>query len=75
MDEQVKEFITRCLDADPAKRPTATELLESDFLKHLDDGKGRKMEEVVTAKRTKHKELHPQTIQEEDFPDEEDTIV
>jgi len=36
------EFISRCIDKDPTKRPTATELINSEFLKNLDDEKNKK---------------------------------
>lgn len=40
-DSEVYDFIARCLNPDKTQRPTARELLESDFITTLDDEKSK----------------------------------
>lgn len=52
-DEDVLKFILSCLDKNPANRPTAAELLASEFLKNLDDHKASLS--IKTAESLDHK--------------------
>ena len=72
-DEEVQEFIAQCIDKDPNKRPSATELINSDFLTNLGDSKNKEPVQVAKAsEKKKHKS--PLNLQRKaaSLPNEED---
>ena len=77
-DEEVYNFIYKCLDPNKQKRPTARQLLESDFIQTLDDEKSKEAVPLGPATRrpnmhTKHRKSFLENVKSVIPEEEEET--